>query len=1251
MSDVSVDKLQVLDSLGLEIQTVFDDNVYGRAPYEVLSGMVGLPYVEYVSMQDRSVEYALTSEGLSYLSAEVAHAGGLTGSGIKVAVIDGGFDTTSPEISDNVREFRNLRSDGRNPSQHGTAVSEIIVDVAPNAELYLYAISTSGDFLQAVDLAVSQGAKIISISLGFIGVLPHDGTSAVSRKLDDARSKGVLPIVAAGNSATRHWRGEFRDSNSNGWHNFEGSSERITLSHGTSSFCTVLIWDNWPVSNQDYDLYLFDGTTAVANSTTLQTGTQPPGEHFCFTPPAGALQSGKKYELAIRNKTATRNVIFDLFVYSASLSKPVAAHSIEVPADARGAVAVGAIHWESGKRPSSIIESYSSQGPTMDGRTKPDVVAPSCVSTTAYGTSGFCGTSAAAPHAAGVAALLLSGNPSLTADDLQILLEKGAADLGPSGKDDMFGSGGTRTTIVSFDVNPRPGSITVDGAQYRIDSFQKIFVWKPSSTHTAVANPGQASLDTRSGFKEWNSGSNSLSSQITYDGSMLNLVAVYDTEYLVKVQSDYGAPQGTGWYLKGRQVVISINPIEDQKNFTRRIFTQWSGSTQSTSATVTIVVDSPKNLVANWKKQYEVVAVGPAGGVSGNWYDVGVQATVSAIANLEHKNATRHVFNMWGGDASGRENAISLTVNSPKRVVAEYRTQYLLNVASQFALANGSGWYQRGQEVGFLVTNSTWDHGNLTRRVFDGWSGSMTTKDIRGAIIMDAPKNITASWLKQYYVRLLSNFGKPSGSGWHNANSAVEMSIEPLVEHGNRTRHVFTTWSTDQPVQSLGGARASITSLRPIIVEARWKTQYDLQLSDRAFLANKEELWFDRQTAPNIGFYNVVSGTSERKNLLAYAVDDANRVLVNRGSSGMHNISVLIDRPKSVAIFSVIQYNLKTAGGSNVIATSSPTSDGWYDAGSQITVSSDMVWDTIPKVQRKSLLAYSIDGTPVNVERGELRFTTPEIPMTKTRGIQFISTDQFWVEVKSEFGIARGTGWIDSGKKVEVFVEPIVEHGNRTRRVFFGWQGDRTFESNQITPMVDSPKTYVANWKTQLAHALTFKDNQGRIVQPAKVTINSGDKEQSFTQNEQLWVDRGPFLLTGVYWRGSNVAQSPPQEFMLNSPQEITLDTRVYDIVVYVKDSIGIPVPLSNVRITLANGTTNFLQAGFDGALRIEQLPLEKYHVAISSFGQSAEQEVNVVDPNTAEIRIALSLPIMGPVLGVMVSAIIVLGRRGILSK
>jgi subtilisin family serine protease len=1250
MRDTSIENLQVLDSLGLAIQTVFHNQVYGRANYEILSKVAKLPYVEYVSMQAQSAEYALTSEGLSYLSAEVAYAGGLTGSGVKVAVIDGGFDVNSPEIRDNVKEFRNLRSDGRNPSQHGTAVSEVIVDIAPNVELYLYAISTSGDFLQAVDLAVSKGAKIISISLGFIGVIPHDGTSAVSRKLDDARVKGVLPVVAAGNSATRHWRGEFRDPNSNGWHSFEESSERITLSYGTSSFCTALIWDNWPVSNQDYDLYLFDGHTVVANSTTLQTGAQPPGEFFCFAPPAGASQSGKKYELGIKNKTATKNVVFDLFVYSASLSKPVAAYSVETPADARGAVAVGAIHWDPSKRPSSIVEDYSSQGPTMDGRTKPDVIAPSCVSTVAYGASRFCGTSAAAPHVAGTAALLLSGNPSLTADDLQILLEKGAVDLGPSGKDNAFGSGGARTTMVSFDVNPRPGSITVDGTQYGIGSFQKIFVWKPSSTHTAVANPGQASQDTRSGFKEWNSGSSSLLSQIAYDGSMLNLVAVYDTEYLVKVQTDYGAPQGTGWYLKGRQAIININIIEDQKNSTRRVFTQWSGSTQSTSATITVVVDSPKNLVANWKKQYEVVAVGPAGGVSGNWYDVGAQATVSAITNLEHKNATRHIFDIWSGDASGRENTISLTVNSPKRIVAEYKTLYFLNIASPFALTNGSGWYQPGQEVKFLVTNSTWDHGNLTRRVFDSWLGSITTKDMRSAIIVDAPKNITATWLKQYLVRLLSNFGRPSGSGWHNANSAAEISVEPLIEHGNRTRHVFTIWSTDQPVQSLRGARSSITVSKPVIAEAQWKTQYDLQVSDKAFLVNIGELWFDRQTTPNIGFYHVVSGTSERRNLLAYVVDDANRVSIARRSSGMHNISILIDRPRSVTVFSVIQYSLKTPGGSNVVSTVSPTSDEWHDAGSQITVSSDMVWDTISKVRRKSLTGFSIDGTSVNIERGELRFTIPEIAMTKNRELQFISTDQFWIEVRSEFGNARGTGWVDSEKRVEVFVEPIVEHENRTRRVFLGWQGDLTLKANRITPIVDSPKTYTASWKTQLAHALTFKDKQGRIIQPERVTMSFGNKEQIFAQNEQFWVDRGTYLLTGIYWRGSNVAPSPTQEFILDSPQEIIVEARIYDLVLYVKDSIGIPVPLSSIKATLANGTTTFLQAGFDGTVRILQLPLEKYQVGVSSFGQSAEQEVDINNQSTTEIRIALNLPIIGPVLGVIASAsILVLRKRGML--
>ena len=96
------------------------------------------------------------------------------------------------------------------------------------------------------------------------------------------------------------------------------------------------------------------------------------------------------------------------------------ANSIRVPADASGAMAVGAIHpwdWVDGR-----IADYSSRGPTTDGRVKPDITAPSGVSTESYGvwnallgTGGYFGTSAAAPHVAGAAALIKSANPILLA--------------------------------------------------------------------------------------------------------------------------------------------------------------------------------------------------------------------------------------------------------------------------------------------------------------------------------------------------------------------------------------------------------------------------------------------------------------------------------------------------------------------------------------------------------------------------------------------------------------------------------------------------------------------------------------------------------------------------------------------------------------------------------------------------------------------------------------------------------------------
>jgi hypothetical protein len=415
----------------------------------------------------------VTGEHVAKTKAGAWHAAGRRGNGIRVGIIDS-FSSAhwnaaiaSGDLPTPAGVFclaNGVVCDiwAQPPETHGVAVAEVVHDVAPGAQLFLAGVthSSAADLRAAVDYFASQGVRVITRSLTAAYDGPGNGTGPIASVIDYAVSKGIVWFNSAGNSAGSgpttpggYWRGVWADANGNGWLDFRPGDEVLDFQCG---YTLGLRWSDWaPAGRTDYDIRVYDDpalTVLHAVGTNTQSSTVAPLEHvadYC---------SGKDDidYLAVGLASAGSGTAGDVLEFMTNSkiidpywSNPYSATQPASDSASAGALSIGAVDPALG----TTIASYSSQGPTNDGRMKPDLSAASCVTTRTQGC--FNGTSAATPVAAGAAALYLGANPAATPAQVKnFLLTQAFVDRGAAGPDNVYGVG--ELVLPPLAAPPRP---------------------------------------------------------------------------------------------------------------------------------------------------------------------------------------------------------------------------------------------------------------------------------------------------------------------------------------------------------------------------------------------------------------------------------------------------------------------------------------------------------------------------------------------------------------------------------------------------------------------------------------------------------------------------------------------------------------------------------------------------------------------------------------------------------------------------
>ena len=392
-----------------------------------------------------------------FVGVDIPRMDGIDGSGIKIAIIDTGVDFNHPDLfgwgpDGKVIGGYNFIHENQLPldtNGHGTQVAGVIaadggiVGIAPKAKILAYKVSENGEgvssdlIIRAIEKAIEDEADIINISLGVNKTNPK-----IDRAVNLALEKEIFVVTAAGNDGPG-----LKTIGSPG-RNSGSVTVGATYNNLTSSLVATLEIDEKP-----YTVIPMVGSSKLDNGITgkiifagygkIKDFEKINVENAIVMVERGSDVEGELLYFSIKEKNAAKAGAKALIVYNNEpgiLLGELTHDFIEIGYMPQ--IPVVSMDREEGleiikslKETSEgimnlfynpdFVAHFSSRGPVSPFYLKPEIVAPGAYINTTQNNAGYnftSGTSFAAPHVSGAAALLLQKNPELHHHEIKSIL-------------------------------------------------------------------------------------------------------------------------------------------------------------------------------------------------------------------------------------------------------------------------------------------------------------------------------------------------------------------------------------------------------------------------------------------------------------------------------------------------------------------------------------------------------------------------------------------------------------------------------------------------------------------------------------------------------------------------------------------------------------------------------------------------------------------------------------------------------------